>query len=143
MTIRKSDMIKKKCFFCNMEISDEHITAQRICNETVVIRLDKNTNEYKPVIMDMNFCSRECAIAENILFNVGLELSENISVNEVVNKYDDEAVEILSESFDKVMDNVIKECVCTEEEFNDAETRFFKVMGRRTDLIDPGLKKYL
>jgi hypothetical protein len=132
-----------KCFFCNTEITDEYISAQRICNEAIVCKLDKNTKEYKPVIMDMNFCSRECAIAENILFNVGLELSENISVNEVVNKYDDEAVKILSESFDKVMDKVIKECDCTEEEFNDAETRFFKVMGKSTDLIDPRLKKYL
>lgn len=132
-----------KCFFCNTEITDEHISVQRICNEAVVRKLDKNVEEHEHIVMDMNFCSRECAIAENILFNVGLELSENISVNEVASKYDDEAVKILSESFYKVMDKVIKECDCTEEEFNDAETRFFKVMGKRTDLIDPKLQKYL
>lgn len=132
-----------KCFFCNTEITDEHISVQRICNEAVVRNLDKNVEEHEPIVMDMNFCSRECAIAENILFNVGLELSENISINEVAGKYDDEAVKILSESFYKVMDKVIKECDCTEEEFNDAETRFFKVMGKRTDLIDPKLQEYL
>lgn len=131
-----------KCFFCNIEITGEHIYAQRICRE-VVSKSDKDIKEYKSVVMDMNFCSRECAIAENIMFNIGLELSEDMSVNAAASKYDDKTVKILSESFNKVMNKVIKECSCTEEELNDAETRFFKVIGKRTDVIDPKLKKYL
>lgn len=132
-----------KCFFCSTEITDEHISVQRICQEAVNNKLGKTIKEHEPIVMDMNFCSRECAIAENIMFNVGLELSENVSVSEATSKYDDEAVKTLSESFDKLMDKVIKECNCTEEEFDDAETRLFKVMGKRIDVIDPKLKKYL
>ena len=52
-------------------------------------------------------------------------------------------VKILLESFDKLMEKVMEECNCTEEEVEDAETRLFKVMGKRIDIIDPKLKKYL
>jgi hypothetical protein len=114
-----------------------------MCLEAVDNKLEQTVKEHEPIVMDMNFCSRECAIAENIMFNVGLELSKNMYVNEAASKYDDEAVKILSESFDKLKDKVIKECSCTEEQFDDAETRLFKVMGKRIDVIDPKLKKYL
>jgi hypothetical protein len=132
-----------KCFFCNTEITEEHVSVQRVCHEAVINKLDKTLKEHEPIVMDMNFCSRECAIAENIMFNVGLELSKNMYVNEAASKYDEEAVKILSESFDKLREKVINECNCTEEEFDDAETRLFKVMGKRIDVIDPKLRKYL
>lgn len=77
------------------------------------------------------------------MFNIGLGLSKKIHVNEATRKYDDEAVKILSEFFDKLNNKVIKEFDCTEEEFDDVETRLFKEMGKSIDIIKQKVKEML
>lgn len=120
-----------KCFFCGEESGDEYITTSRIHHEAELNDLGEIIKRYDDITIDMNFCSRICAIAENITFNTINDLQENKTVNVAAGEYDKESTTILSSAFDRMQETVIIECECSEDEFDEA---FEKAVCRALEL---------
>ena len=98
---------------------------------------------YDDIVIDMNFCSRECAVAENIMVNAIEDLQKNGSIRNASDESDEKSSKILSEAFDQLKYKVINECNCSGEEFNDAYDIFFKIMTKLAKEKDGNFDKYL
>lgn len=83
------------------------------------------------------YCSRICAIAADLLFSFGAEkmINENLQTGD----YNDDAH---NEAFDQIVEDVMEECGCTEEEMIDAFTRIEVVVGQFSGTVDKELLKY-
>ena len=126
-----------KCSFCDTEIKNKPISVHR---EVHTVNSDDFTQEFI-FKQDNNFCSRICAIAEDIMFRISLQ----IITNENIKNLDDD--DSYSEEFDimadEVLDDVVEDCDCTEEEFSDAMNMIYNVMGNCVPITDESLSKYL
>ena len=89
---------------------------------------------------DKKFCSRVCAIAEDIMFRVIMRLITSENIKDLDQDSYSEAFCIMA---DEVIDEVVEDCDCTEEEFSEAINIAFNVMGNQFPLTDENLAKYL
>lgn len=132
-----------KCFFCSKEITDECISSSRIHHEAELNDAGEVVKQRDDIVINMNFCSRECGIAEDIMFHVHEELEQNKDAWEAASKYDEDSTRFLSEKFENMRISVIEECNCTNDEFEDAIPRFLEVVNKLSNLADPDIDKYL
>jgi hypothetical protein len=114
-----------KCFFCNADITEELVYEK--C-ETHIEFVDEGFKEKV-------YCSRICAIAEDILFNLNIE---QIIAEDFQDDYD---VDVFEKIY-QVVEDVMEVCRCTCEELLDAFTRIEVVVGESPDIVDKELLKY-
>ena len=125
-----------KCAFCDTEILDKPISAFREVHAV-------NSNDFSQKFIfkqDKKFCSRVCAIAEDIMFRVIMRLITSENIRDLDQDGYSEAFCIMA---DEMINEVVEDCDCTEEEFSDAINIAFNVMGNQFPLTDENLAKYL
>jgi hypothetical protein len=103
-----------KCLFCDANIIGEPVYENCKTNIELIDEIFKENR----------YCSRICAIAADFIFIMDAELT--INENLQADDYNDDAHK---EAFYRIVEDVMDECACTEEEMIEAFSKIEVVVG--------------